>query len=239
MNEALLEKLGKLEALKERATTEAEAAAVAGKIAEICERHNIDIGSVRIAAEETDATEEVERGVGRMTIHHVYLANAVGKLMNVGHYNREGRESKVNKAGRVTGDRVCHDRVFFGLKANVAGAVVTYRYFLASVEALLSGWVRGGNALGRTGGKEFRAGCAGRILERVKEQVGVREKLLAGSEEHLALVRVGSGLVKRHSDTLGLRMKNGPSVRRSDAFSAGWVEGGRVDLQGANGRMLR
>lgn len=237
MDQALLDKIAKLKALADRAGTEAEAASAAAKVAELCERHNIDIGSVRLGVEETEATDGVEGEVGPKKPHTVYLANAVKMLFGVGSYVSYRFEPKVNRGGAVTGSQRITVRHFYGLKANVSGALLTYRYLVASVESLLTGWAREGNSLARGNGRAFRCGCASRILNIVKGQQAARPAL---SGESLAIVHLGNVLIQKHAKLLGLEITSGRNTKHNvDAFGAGWTAGARVDIHGARtNRML-
>lgn len=232
---SVIEKIKKLHALAERAGTEAEAALAADKVAELCRKHNLDIGVAKLREEEVDATESRYSHSSRnFQAHWGYLGKACEAQFGVGSYLDR-------KIGMFF--------VFYGLKANAQAAAVTYEYFLESVEAMLKGWNRGEGKImaeaiplgGRVLNRSFRMGCAKRIMdEAMKLDQAKRKALESGDAECQALILLESQLVRKHEATL--RLTTGKRLRgaSSAAFDAGYVAGGRVDLHGARkGRMLR
>lgn len=239
---SILEKIRKIHALAERAGTEAEAANAAQRVADLCRQHNLDIGVATLQEEETKATEAIHAHKGgKWQAHWSYLALACDKLFDVAHYRgTEGRAIK-NAAGVVTGREVVTVLHFYGLRANVASAVVTYEYLLASVEAMLESHLIDSDLSGASDYRSFRIGCADRIDDEaaiVKQTVA----LIAPSEESTAVVRLGNQLIHAHHKALGLRSSGSRAAGAGsrDAYSAGYAAGGRVDIHGARtSRMLR
>ena len=233
VDQSIIEKIQKLQALKERAGTEEEAANAASKIAAICEKHNLDIGVAQLRKQETSATEQGMVLDYRNRITHIpYITAAIKQLFDVGAYStkQRKRDGKGHEAREV----------FFGLKANVASACITFEYLTASVEALFKGWLAEGNVDAGGGNRSFRIGCSTRIFHEAKRLKDLsRQQIKTGSESQ-ALMVLSNQLIQMHSTQIGLRMVNrkAPTVRAS-AFDAGYSSGGRVDLHGARtNRML-
>lgn len=245
-NNAILEKIRKLQALADRAGTEAEAALAAERVAQLCRAHNLEIGAVRIAEEETEASETERHHEGKMQAHWVYLANACIELFGVGYYRSRCAFPRKDTAGRVISVREGNKIVFYGLRASVASALVTYEYLLASVESMLEGWIRtGGRPDGAAGLRSFRLGCSERILSEARKVSNASRAQLAAApaevqHETAALVRVEKSLLAAHAKKMHLRSGGGFSgASNGSAYNAGFAAGGRVDLHGARGsRML-
>ncbi len=221
VGEEILSRIRKLQALAERAGSEAEAANAASRVAELCQRWNLDIGAVKLSEEEKEATAKKQTTQGRLKAHSVWIANAVCELFDVGTYTESGNTSLGLNSTRY----------FYGLKASVEGATISFLYLMATVEELLKGW-KGGNP------RAWRIGCASRIQDRAKEEAGKGRKMLEGNAEAGAIMVLGSALIKAHAKKEGLRTAN---VRGAsgDAYAAGREAGKRVDLHGARtGRML-
>lgn len=240
---SILEKIRKIHALAERAGTEAEAANAAQRVADLCRQHNLDIGVATLQEEETKATEALHAHKGgKWQAHWSYLALACDKLFDVAHYRgTEGRAIK-NATGIVTGRETVSVLHFYGLKANVASAVVTYEYLLASVEAMLESHLIGSDLSGASDYHSFRIGCADRIDDEAAKIVRQAVAYIAPSEESTAVVRLGNQLIQAHYKERGLRRSGSSSsgAANRDAYSAGYAAGGRVDIHGARtSRMLR
>lgn len=240
-NNPIIEKIRKLQALADRAGTEAEAAAAAARVAQLCHQHNIELGSVAIAQEETSASERAHVHGGNLSAHLHWLRDATEKLFNVGAYKYVKNVPIRNKQGFVVDSKRETHMVFYGLRANVESAVLSYQYLIASVESLLSGYLSEGHSLGADKGRSYRMGCAHRIAVEAEKQAGIVKRMLEGNTEHLAIVRVQNALLVQHAKDKKLRSA-GSSVRgarSSSAYAAGYAAGGRVDLHGArSNRML-
>jgi Protein of unknown function (DUF2786) len=238
--EAILDKIRKLNALAENAGTEAEAANAASKIADLCLKHNIEIGSVQLSAEETSATEAREDVGAALQIHDAILAGAVNPLFQVDHYQTGTKYHITRDAGYVSRGSKFKEIVFYGLKANVQSALVTYQYLRASVESLLEGHLREGERWDRSECRSFRIGCATRIRNEAQKLARVQQNLIDGSTECTAIVLIGNALITAHAKALGLRTQKRQftGARSSDAYGAGFAAGGRVDLHGARSNRL-
>jgi Protein of unknown function (DUF2786) len=241
MNEQILEQIRKIHALSERAGTEAEAANAAARVAELCRKHNIDIGVALLEREETSASEARDLESGVLEAHTVTLANACHLLFDVESYSAAGYEP-VRENGTLVGQRRTSTRVFYGLKANVEAALITYQYLKASVEALLDGWVRTTpGPKGRSGYRAFRIGCARRIKAMAEQHVAGSKVLIPETEASTAIVRLGNSLIARYAKEKQLRKTHLAGVRGNGmtAYAAGYAAGSRVDLHGArSSRML-
>lgn len=238
-NQSIIDKIQKLSALAERAGTEEEAASAGRKVAELCEKHNLEIGVAKLREDETSATEQSYSFGGRKQSHANGLCNAVEKLFDVGAYQTR-RCEPVTVNGRVTRGKEETVIVFFGLRANVQSAYMTFEYLMESVEAMLKGWIRAGNRGINEDLRSFRLGCAHRIHEEAKKLVAPKRALQIEGSESLALVRLSNQIVAEHSAKMKLRSSGrSTGYGSSSAFAAGYAAGGRVDLHGArSNRML-
>lgn len=241
--QTIIEKIQKLQALADRAGTEHEAALAAQKVAELCEQHNLDIGVATLTQEETSATEAMHtHDSSRWAAHWSDLSSACGKMFTVGHYRKPVGIVVKDSSGTVVGKKDGQALVFYGLKANVAAATVTYEYYLASVESLLEGYIREGHSVfGASQMRSFRLGCASRINDEVAKVIQVKQQLIKATEESQALVRLENQLIKAHATKMHLRAGHGYSGARSrDHYQAGYSAGARVDIRGARtSRMIR
>ena len=200
----------------------------------------MDIGVAKLREEETSATEREYRFAGsRKSAHATGLCNAVEKLFDVGAYQTT-RYDAITVDGVVKTGKAYRAFVFFGLKANVQSAHITFEYLMDSVEAMLKGWIREGNRGADDDLRSFRLGCAHRIHEEAKKLVIPKRALQIEGSESLALVRLSNQIVAAHSAKMQLRSSGRSAGYGSrNAFAAGYAAGGRVDLHGArSGRML-
>src|SRR5437868_5932982 len=124
-NERILDKIRKLQALSERATTEAEAALAAARVQELVTKHNLDLGAV-LLKEDPGAQMEAGEAWKRLAYHAQSLAEACALMFDVLFFFR---------GSKMFGHRF----VFIGLTDNVQAACITYEYLYASVDALARG----------------------------------------------------------------------------------------------------
>src|ERR1035438_6367693 len=99
--------------LQDGATSEGEAAACAARIADICLKHNLEIGSVQLEQDETEASEAEYLSTGVYQTHYVWLQSAVDGMFNVGSY----RQGCWNRSSAVT---VC-PRLFSSTMGRLGG----------------------------------------------------------------------------------------------------------------------
>lgn len=241
MDQPILDKIRKLHALAENAGTEHEAALAASRVADLCRQHNLDIGVATLIEEEKEATEAIHEHEGhRWQAHWTYLSNACDKLFDVASYRASAGKAVKDSRGVIVGQKnVAHLR-FYGLKANVQSAVVTYEYLLASTEAMLESEI-GKGLFGASDYRSFRLGCAHRIFDEARKVAQASVALIPQTDDSTALIRLGSQLIHDHKKKLHLRSGGGSAgpANRS-AYSAGYAAGGRVDIHGARtSRMLR
>lgn len=234
----IITKIQKLQSLADSAVNEHEAALAAQRIAELCERHNLDIGVARLQEEETRASDSTFILGAKRSAHINYLAFCIRKLFDVGTYQTMRYLPVTNKAGVVTGSKRQACEIIYGLKANVQSAIITLEYLQASIEAMLKGWILEGNDGRETNRRSFRIGCANRISNEVKKITAVKPQI-AGSESQ-ALVVLSNQLIKQYGVANGLKTVSRPiGAVRPDAYSAGYSAGGRIDIHGArSSRML-
>jgi hypothetical protein len=243
---SIIEKIQKLQALADRAGTEHEAALAAQRVAEMCQRHNLDIGVATLIEEETEASEA--RYVLPSTHLHAYqskLAAACDLLFHTYHcYHRGTLDIRRAGKGRFFLRQVEPGTklVFVGLKANVAAALETYRYLEASVESILDGHVRAGQPLkGRAAFRSFRIGVAHRIYKEALQARAAGEEHFEENEESQAVVWLEHELIRRYveQNVRGGRGRSRRGATDGGAYRAGFDAGGKVDLHGArSSRML-
>lgn len=239
----ILEKIRKIHALAENAGTEAEAALAAQRVADLCRQHNLDIGVATLREEETTASESLhEHKGGKWQAHWSWLANTCDKLFDTAHYRGKGGRAIKNAEGFITGREEITVLHFYGLKANVAAAVVTYEYLLASVESLLEGHLASSDLSGVSQYRSFRLGCAERIFNEAYKTSKQIAAHVPATQESTAVTVLANQLIKAHYKKCGL-VKSSSSARGAssqNAYSAGYAAGGRVDIHGARtSRMLR
>jgi hypothetical protein len=213
-------KIRALQALADRAGTEAEAALAADRVAELLRKHNLEIGSVQLEAEEKTATEGVSYHMpGKVQAHWTNLALACCSMFGVGKYRR-------NVGGRV-------ERVFYGLKANVAAATMTYDYLVASVEALLDGAKKTHGLYGASEFRSYKIGASQRIYDEARKLKAGRE-LHDVSPESMALTKLENSLIAAHKKAAGLKtLKPAAGAAHRSLYDLGYAAGGRVDIHGA------
>jgi hypothetical protein len=243
--QSIIDRIQKLNALANRAGTEAEAALAAQRVADLCRAYNLEVGVAVLTREETKASESVQvHEESQWQAHWTWLACACDALFGVAHYRSNSYKPSRDANGFVDSTR--HASLhFYGLKANVQSALLTYQYFLASVEALLEGAIPEFGLHGRTDMRSFRMGCAARIQQEAEKTAQLSRKQLennpAAVVEVTALVRLENQLIKEHAKAMHLRSTG--SIRGAgsrNAYAHGFAAGGRVDLHGArSSRMLR
>ena len=227
----ILDKLRKLQALKERAGTEQEAALAAIRIQELLQKHNLDIGVLTLQQQ-----EGIEMGTGvtkrRLPDHWPILAHAVRELLDVEFFVRGS-------------DRNGGQYFFVGLKANTEAAVLTFQYFIDALESLLKVWKQEPDGiLGRLwverDTKDYRAFRLG-AAERIRELIVRRKEQCAGLSTEL--VHIGNAVAKRMIQSMNfqdVKMHN-PVVRAAEArsYQEGFIRGGAVNPHGAAAKKIR
>jgi hypothetical protein len=242
MQEEIVSKIRKLQALADRAGSEHEAALAAEMVATLLRKHNLDIGVIQLEREETEASEgSHEHDSSRWEAHWTAVGAAVCSILDVANYRRTRNEPLKDIFGRVKGVHQVQQMVFYGLKANVQAAQVTYQYLLASVEAVLESDIRGGHLFGMSDRRSFRIGCAMRIKEEAAKVRQAKQLHHAPTSEETALVRLEGRLIARHTAKLHLsKGRNSSGASNPEAYARGYNAGSRVDVHGArSSRMLR
>lgn len=242
--ESIESRIRKLDALSKKAGTEAEAALAASRVAELCRKHNLELGSVLVEQTEKKASTGKRAYGGSWEAHRSYLAAACGNLFDVGHFLQNYRGVCDGVKGSYARS---HQIIFYGLKANVEAATMTFSYFDESVEAMLWAAVRNREGVfampgaGRRQTRSWRLGCAARILEEANNHARLQRAAIEGSTECQALILIGNKL----REAFKAELKLGKGSRRESAadslaYAAGYAAGGRVDLHGArSNRMLK
>jgi hypothetical protein len=226
----ILEKIGKLFALT-ASPNENEAAVALAKANQLLEKYNLTRGVV-----EDSAQQKAEKGItdslgANVQPYKYILARAAARLHDVELYiYRSLREAN--------GGRSAYDKrvVFMGLSANVATALATYPYLIATTEAFCRSMRR---EHGAGSARDYKQGFAVRIARRVAEH-----KRAAGEHPGAAeLMRIGTEIAREAMRVehlfLGGNYSAGRGVGDSDAYRLGYQDGERVDLHGAQtNRML-
>lgn len=228
----IIDKIRKLQVLAERAGSEAEAANAAARVQELLAKHNLEIGSIALQAEE-GSDEAVDIGFRRMRPHLLNLAWACNELFDVAYY------WTVRRVGRRMRESRFH---FVGLAANVEAARITFAYLYESVEALLAGWkvdFAHGRSFDRPAQyRSFRIGASERILE-MASQAKLRA---AASDSMLELIHIGKAVSQKMKARITFKGRR-PSFNFDpsdyEAYFDGQNEASRVDIHGARkSRML-
>ncbi len=232
----ILEKLRKLEALRQRAGTEQEAATASLRIQEILQKHNLDIGVLELQQEEGT---ELPAGPTKRTLpdHWPILAHAVNELLDVESFCRGS-------------DRKGWQYSFIGLKANVEAACLTFPYLIEAVESLLDQWKREPleplwsrrpqyrlwNEYGRRDYRAFRIG----VSKRIEEIIFAQKRQMGTSME---LVHIGNAVARRLFDAMTF-----DQISQRDctvpgsyaaAYHAGYERGHLVDPKAPGKRRIR
>jgi hypothetical protein len=237
----IIEKIQKLQALADRAGTEHEAALAAERVAQLCQQHNLDIGVATLVEEEKEASEAQHvHETSRWQAHWWKLGKACERLFGVGCYAKNTITFDRDSLGVATSYHRWKTMVFYGLKANVEAATVTYRYLLASVETLLEGHIRNGHPLkGPSDFRSFRLGCAVRIMDEAGQIKAAAERHFTSNEETKALVLLGSALMASYEKKHHFHTTHSAPAGNHDHYGAGYDAGAKVDLHGAkSSRML-
>jgi Protein of unknown function (DUF2786) len=231
MDSPIIEKIRKLHALAERAGTEHEAAVAAARVAELCRKHQLELGSVLIEEQEKEASRCWIAYKGSWRSYRSNLADAVCELLDLDWY----------RARHGFYDPWWHNRsfcgswliVFYGLKANTQAAEPTYRYF----EKTISGMLRKARKAGlvEKGGRatrSFRMGCAQRIRDAARTAAAESAKA-NHSKETQALTRFSKKLKEELAQKLGLRpmYSNRWCSTDDNAFSVGYAAASKVNLR--------
>lgn len=235
----IIAKIQKLQALADNAGTEFEAALAAQRVADMCRKHNLDIGVARLEREESEASEATHTSnSSKWEAHWTYIAAACEKLFGVGVYKGRSHAVVKNMHGMITGTRTQSFTTFYGLKSSIAAANVTYEYLLASVEAMLEGWINTGHYGDR---RSFRIGCAKRVFDECAKIHTASRNLIADNIESMALVRLEGALLAKFKTAKRLRSNGRASgASNRDAYGAGYAAGARIDPHGArSSRMLQ
>jgi hypothetical protein len=232
----VLERIAKLFALGE-SPNENEAAAALALANKLLEKHNLSRGVVEDSAQQK-AEKAMTDSLGALVQAYKYtLAGATAYLHDLEWYRTSRlRTNRWEELGR---ERSAYDKhiVFVGLSANVATALVTFPYLVATAEAF-SRAVR--RETGEASGMgDYKQGFADRIEARVYEHKRAARSHPGAAE----LIRVGTEIARnamRIEELFfsgGFRIGHG--IGDSEAYRRGYQDGGRVDLHGAQAnRML-
>ena len=228
----VLDRIAKLFALGE-SSNENEAAAALDRANQLLEKYNLARDVVRNPSQQR-AEKGATESLGANVLAYKYiLARAVACLHDVEWYRESCRRD-------TAGWRGVFDKhvVFVGLPVNVAAAVMTCSFLLATAEAFYRAAHRDGVV---TNGRDYRQGFADRIAHRVREL----KRAASGQPGVAELMRVSNAIARDAMSIESLFFGSGGfsfgsrQVRDSDAYRRGYRDGDRVDLHGAHaGRLL-
>jgi hypothetical protein len=228
----VLERIGKLFALSE-SPNENEAAAALARANELLQKHNLTRAVIQDPSQQT-AEKGASDSLGASVRPYKYiLARAAACLHDVEWYRHARPRPGTDEAWRSTYDKYV---VFVGLGPNVATALATYRYLLATAEA----FCRAAEQQSRMDKGDYAQGFADRILARVQHH----KRTAAADPDTAALIRVGSEIAhtamrfeKEFFFSGGFSLGGG-GAESTEAYQRGYRDGGGVDLHGARGGRL-
>lgn len=228
MDQSITDKIRKLHALAERAGTEHEAALAAARVAELCRKHQLELGTVLLEKTEKEASTAWITHKGCWRSYRNDLCRAVCVLLDVDYYRSRYGDYFLKWSFGIE-----WTVTFYGLKDSVGASVPTYEFLLKTVARLLREAVRDGrvakDARSRNG---FRIGCAKRIYREAYKFAVEAAKANKASSEAQALTILGDRLKDEFRKEMNLRpLRRTASEPDWEAWSAGYDAGGNVDLR--------
>ena len=215
---AILEKIRALYRLASDPCNEHEAALAADRVREMLAQYNLSLGEV--LNEKSEGTERAGKYRGRIERHTFFLADACKFLFDV--------EWFVGYGGRIAtrwGWRPGSGIVFCGIPQNVEAAIATVDYFEYAISALL---IRQTSIHARKRKNCFRLGAA----QRIAVEANKLKAAVAQEGPTMELVRLGNALAKRQKESHNLHSQKLRAPRMNQAFMAGYLAGGEVNLRG-------
>lgn len=241
-----IEKVRKLLALANSAN-EHEAAAAAGRAADIMERHRLDAAMVAEAeARETDREDAEAFSMNRDTSADRTHARTPTWYWTLAWGVAEANRCKPHHVHVARGRCAV---TFAGKPSDAAAARYMLDALAREVDRLAVAYVarHQGSDIARSAGKSFRLGAAAKINKRLRESMAetteaVRGELTAAQDE-CGLARLDTAIARRESDerrldafleSNGVRYRSASraSVSNADAFRAGAKAGAGVRLSG-------
>lgn len=237
VSDETLKRILKLLALsKDKTTTEAEAAAAAGKAADMMAKHNISIGVL------TDRTkqkvDEKKSGIDGMTVAmwQIRLAHAAAIMMDCGCFYQKTRYRVQSPKSGVWRTDTRDTVYFYGLPQNIEGTDMVYNYLEAAGLALFAGAVKT-HRVKAVDKRGYMNGIVARLSAAISEFKDSRNKLAAG--ESLALVKLSNQLLTDYANKRDLVAKKANKKMAVNGWYEGYADGARVDIHGAqSSRML-
>ena len=235
VDQSIIDRIHKLNVLANAAGTEHEAANAATRVREMLDKYNLELGEVELAAhpaEEQDACEPLRK----RPHHYHFLMNAAQTLFGVGGYWLRCLYPRKSKPVMVP--------IFYGSKSNVSAAVVSFRYFIATVDELYRAHLKKPDTgslfrMTRVSARAFKLGAA----EQINILVAKHLSSMAVSTDTKAIVKVTDAIVIRHTERLkssGMAWEAeeipfpGDDLR---AYQAGKRAGNSVDIHGTGKRL--
>lgn len=228
MNSGIERKIkGLMKQANDPSITEAEAAAFAEKAAELCLKYNVDQNRIILTDPTAPPPKIVQDDLTDMRAsypkHWIYLYNSVETLFGVTVFCSTKRFEYCNRTYYK----------LFGLEASVEMAKITFAYLHEAIEAMTKQRQREKIIVGVGVANSYRKGAALRIRQKVHE-ITTRVLNSAGADG-MALMRITDQLMNVKREEIGL--KAGKMVRinssNKDAHELGYLDGGRIDVNGA------
>lgn len=225
LDNGIVSKLRKLEALRSRAATEAEAVNAATRIQELLRKHNLEMDILhepqKHEGTEVTAEENPSAGYRFSTRVHPYdqvLASAACRMTDTKYFCRQHRQ---------TGVKSLH---FVGLKSNIEAAVFLYKYFQQVSWDMLDARFKAGDVKGSQC-RPYRMGVARKIQELVDKYRDDQEQYLRTDEK--ALIKLSSAVAEAYlkdvikpNGTIGFNGR----VRDVRSYRLGYDDGSQADI---------
>lgn len=207
----ILERLRNLrERTVENGCTEAEAMAAMGMIGRIMDEHNVAMSEIDVREEALHCeTGEFNTGNQSRLPEWAWSSVAISEFTDTKIWREKGK------------------LFFFGLPADVAGALALVNIIKIAVTHESAIWVANNPGRGKAGGNSFRKGMTGRISQRLRE---LKVKPVATGT---ALMVLKDQLVTQQFSKLDLNLRHrstNTGARDRDAYQAGKDAGNRVTL---------
>lgn len=238
--QAVIERLKKLLAMKERPGSEGEAANAAMLIQNLCNKHNVDINILERPEEQEAITKGLEF-TQRLQTYDLDLAHAVDAICDTKHFITVQRKRVVfMKKGKPDFKlSTFKSIVFIGLPANVETAALVWNYLDAAIYAMLDARFKKGQVKGLSDHRAYRMGAALRLQEICRQKKEEYVQQIEG-DQCRAVVLMSQSIAQDALDYMqqtgnlkGTHQANGSVGRSWGAYSLGHHDGEKIDPNGA------
>jgi hypothetical protein len=245
VSETIIQRLVKLNALKERAGSESEAANAADKIARILEKYNLEEGVIERHQRKQSTGIEGKPEYTTSSIVQVYdswMAHTVCKMVDVKFFVRyHFKQVYVPRTRSYKKVKTNSYVVFCGLPNNVAVAMHLFKMFVDTLLFTMDKRYHDGSLRGAAAHQSYRLGFADSLVRLCEELKNARmkehynENQIEG-DTCQALVRVGQEVAQKYFDDM---FKDAPKeekkakevhVKDIHSFRLGVRDGKQVDV---------